>query len=441
MSLFKRGETWWYQLKVNGQRIRETARTTDRRKALEAEAAHRERLRREVVLGEKPLEVMTLGQAVDRYAEEVVVAKDNLLGSSYTKEAANLALLADAFGKATPLAKINSGAIAAWVAVQRRKDLSDGTIKRRRALLLSVLRRAHRVWNAIASVPLVDTIAYHGQRERVLSLDEEAKLLAAAGFDPDVADFLVALLDTGARRSELLSIEWTDVAEKERTITLRTRKRRKLHTRVIPMSKRLAEVMARRRKSGAARPWPWSADTLAAEGGRKGSRGRGGNTRTDPDRGIYLRTRSDRSIVFDVRLKNASGKLTHIGSWSTKAEAVAGRDAWIAKHRPPAPAGLRQRLQTVLKRAGLDGVGIGAHALRHSAATRWVDGNVPLKTVADLLGHASITTAERYAHTDDAARRRAIEVMDAINDVSAGRASAAPARPVTPRKPRGAVKQ
>jgi len=356
------------------------------------------------------------GRVIDQYglAHKWLLGVYIFVDSSARKEAKSLQDLAGAFGATTPLSQVTAGSIATWVASMRRAELSDGTIQRRRILLMAVLRRARRVWHAIASVPEVDPLRGGGIKERVLTADEERALLAAAEPDPDVRDLIVVALDTGGRRSELLSLTWGDIDIPGGSMTLHTRKRRKAHEREVPMTMRVVEVLKRRKETGMARPWPWSADSLAAEGGRIGSRGRGGNSRTDPERGIYPRPRADGSTVYDVRLK-LSGKLVHVGSWASQVEAMIGRDAHIAKYRPPVPAGLRQRFDRVLERAGLTGSGIGLHALRHSAATRMVAGNIPLKTVAEMLGHASIVTTERYAHTDDTAKRRAVAVLDALN--------------------------
>ena len=70
-------------------------------------------------------------------------------------------------------------------------------------------------------------------------------------------------------------------------------------------------------------------------------------------------------------------------------------------------------LQRHLERAGLPRIRF--HDLRHGAATYLLAAGVPMRAVADLLGHQQMsTTADIYAHTLPEARRVA---MDKLADV------------------------
>ena len=65
--------------------------------------------------------------------------------------------------------------------------------------------------------------------------------------------------------------------------------------------------------------------------------------------------------------------------------------------RPVSAAWLSRRMGVALARAGLAAPGKGAHLLRRTFATHLVQQGVSLKAVADLLGHASLSTTQVYA--------------------------------------------
>ena len=53
-----------------------------------------------------------------------------------------------------------------------------------------------------------------------------------------------------------------------------------------------------------------------------------------------------------------------------------------------------------LRRTGIRASNHGAHLLRHSLATRMVNQSVPIKQIADMLGHSSIDTTAIYTKVD-----------------------------------------
>jgi site-specific recombinase XerD len=69
---------------------------------------------------------------------------------------------------------------------------------------------------------------------------------------------------------------------------------------------------------------------------------------------------------------------------------------------PIAPHSVGSIVGRHLRRAGIEAPNYGAHLLRHSLATRLVNQGVPIKQIADLLGHTSINTTAIYTKVDTA---------------------------------------
>lgn len=71
------------------------------------------------------------------------------------------------------------------------------------------------------------------------------------------------------------------------------------------------------------------------------------------------------------------------------------------------PCNLLRTVEIAAKKAGVGKA--GAHTMRHSAATAWLESGVHIKAVSDLLGHSSIAiTGDLYGHTSDDTARAAV---------------------------------
>jgi integrase len=76
-------------------------------------------------------------------------------------------------------------------------------------------------------------------------------------------------------------------------------------------------------------------------------------------------------------------------------------------HKPRAD--IKRPWRAVSKRAGLDGVRL--HDLRHTYASFGAGGGLGLPIIGKLLGHAQLSTTQRYAHLDADPLRRASETI------------------------------
>jgi integrase len=162
-----------------------------------------------------------------------------------------MAVLVEHFGE-TPVASITVGSVEKF----KKKRLDTPTVHDTERTIASVNRELETL-RAIfifaktegiisaspferASTPLISK-AFETKRERVLSDAEERRLLEACQKPrrSHLYPIVVAALDTGARKGELLALRWSDINALQRRITLRAMTTKTMQTRIVPLSSRL----------------------------------------------------------------------------------------------------------------------------------------------------------------------------------------------------------
>ena len=241
MSLFKRGNTWWAYVWMDGIRHQKSTGTSNRRKAETIERQFHDELNdaRQRLPQLKP--EMTFGELTARFIASGMGKPHSLDRLSHL-----LPFFAD-----MPLLHINTSAIRKYRQERHeQKKLTAATVNRD----LSVLRRV-LYWGVeegfLASNPVGRLRMERERRTKrpVMSLREEQLLLAAS--PEHLQRIITCALHTGMRRGEILSQRWEDIDFDNRILHVTHSKTPEGEAREIPLSNRLyTMLLAHRGKRG-----------------------------------------------------------------------------------------------------------------------------------------------------------------------------------------------
>ncbi|MBR6509498.1 MAG: tyrosine recombinase XerC [Clostridia bacterium] len=85
-------------------------------------------------------------------------------------------------------------------------------------------------------------------------------------------------------------------------------------------------------------------------------------------------------------------------------------------HRRISNKTVQHIVKTYLEKSGLGGMGYSTHKLRHTAATlMYQHGNVDIRVLQDILGHANLGTTQIYTHVSDKQIKHAVDANPLSN--------------------------
>ena len=238
MSVFKKGRYWHYDFWFKGCRYVGSTREVGKVAARGYEKDRMEEVRQGLKIQDLPFDkfvpVYLRLHAGGKKAQKFYEWTTNVLERH--------------FGK-TPLSQIGVKEVQEFKAKrsaqvrgtgEKARPLATATVNRSLAVLKSMFNKAIDWGNAKENpVRRVKLLKEQNKREYFLSEEEAGRLLAAA--PEKVRPIVVAALHTGARRSELLRLNWEDVDFRSKTIHFRDTKNGT--DRAVPMDETLEALL------------------------------------------------------------------------------------------------------------------------------------------------------------------------------------------------------
>ena len=237
--------------------------------------------------------------------------------------------------------------------------LAPQTINTTLIFLKACLKYGHRQYKF--PLPDISYLSETKKEKRVLSVEEQRKLVAYLSVNPDIYKFGVLLtLYTGLRIGELCALKWSDIENN----CIKVRK-----------------TMQRLQKSN-------------------------GNG-TELFIGAPKTETSIRCIPIPSFLIKQLAHFRELGN---------GQEYFLGEKGQPIaePRIMQYKFKKYLEEAGVEKANF--HALRHSFATRCVEVGFDIKSLCEILGHASVqTTLSNYVHSSFELKQSNMELLSKIS--------------------------
>jgi integrase len=198
---------YWFEFVHNGKRYQRSTGVRNQREARQIEAT----VRSDLAKGEVGIVERKKAPTLQVFAKDFMAAVEVRSAEKPATVGFYAAKLAQLL-KYRPLREarleaIDEAMIERYVTL-RRASVAPATCNRELATLRRALRLAEE-WKVITRAPRVRLLKGEGQRDFVLSHQDEAKYLTAC--PPLLRDAASVMLDTGLQLGELLNLTWEDI--------------------------------------------------------------------------------------------------------------------------------------------------------------------------------------------------------------------------------------
>jgi len=349
--LYQRGQQkiWWYRFRFAGRIVHESAKTTSKTVARDAERARRRQFEETWNRIEKRTLPPRFDQAATAWLAEV---KPHL--AERTKDIYGVALdchLTPELGSLL-LCDISAEAIARYQAKRKAENASARTLNKELQVLRQILKR-HKLW-----ANLQGDVKFERESEgigKALAREEEKKLLSACESNQLLHTVVTVALNTGLRKNEIRTLQWNQIDLFRKELTVGKTKTEGGSGRLIPLNPLAFAALVK---------WVGRFPDTKPEDYVFPACEAAGIERENPDQ-----ERIDPSKP--------------IKSW---------RSAWRA----------------ALSRAGLT---IRFHDLRHTCITKLAESLTSDQTIMAIAGHVSRKMLEHYSHIRTEAKRVALDLI------------------------------
>jgi integrase len=238
MTLFRRGNVFWAYVYIDGVRHAKSTGMTNRRLAEQIEQRFKDELN---------LKRQGMSQLAPETTFGVLAARFLAEGQPRPFHLDRLKVLLPYFAE-TPIGRITKNLAIAYRKYRHaEKQLTDTTVNRDLEALRSILFWA--VDEGLLSTNPLSRVRMTRERKKprfVLSVAEEELLLQSAA--PHLCAIIVAALDTGMRRGEILTQRWEHIDFNRQLLSVTHSKTPEGEAREVPLTGRLMEFLRAQRK-------------------------------------------------------------------------------------------------------------------------------------------------------------------------------------------------